>query len=115
MDDIGIIALLKCAQNRRLKSSGKSMPAMSVKSHSISCTMSRTWRKWSTIVERHRRVSRCQKILIQLLNKAYKDNVKGMIEDDVFVVLVNSFRKERSYLKSREQVLEDKTEAAQKT
>lgn len=54
-----------------------------------------------------------QKELIELLAKAYEDKVKGVMDDEAFILLTGAFKKEHALLKSQEQKLQEKLETTQ--
>lgn len=49
-----------------------------------------------------------------ILTKVYEDKVKGVIDDETFVLLISEFKKEREHLPHQRQHVREKLEAARK-
>lgn len=54
-----------------------------------------------------------QRELVGLLAKSYEEKVKGVIDDEAFILLIGAFKKERAMLKQQKQKLQEKLEIAQ--
>lgn len=59
-------------------------------------------------------ISRRVKEIAEILRNVYEDKVKGVIDDETFVMLVNSFKKERGELRNKEQQIQEQLEEAQR-
>lgn len=66
------------------------------------------------LLEEQRIMDKRQNELKKYLASAYEDKVKGVMDDETFVLLSNQFKKERDALKDAQQKTRSKLEAAQK-
>lgn len=66
------------------------------------------------LMEQQRQTDKRQNELKMYLATAYEDKVKGMIDDEIFVMLSDQFKKERSQLKEAQQRIQTELETTQK-
>ena len=66
------------------------------------------------LMEQQRIMDKRQSELRKYLATAYEDKVKGVIDDETFVLLSNKFKKERDLLKEAQQRIQTECETAQK-
>ena len=66
------------------------------------------------LTEQQRIMDKRQNELRKYLATAYEDKVKGVIDDETFVLLSNQFKKERDLLKEMQQRIQTECETAQK-
>ena len=66
------------------------------------------------LMEQQRKLDKRQSELRKYLATAYEDKVKGVMDDETFVLLSNRFKRERDELKEGQQRIQAEFEAAQK-
>lgn len=66
------------------------------------------------LMEQQRKLDKRQNELRKYLATAYEDKVKGVMDDEIFVLLSNQFKRERDELKETQQKIQTKFETAQK-
>lgn len=66
------------------------------------------------LMEQQRKMDKRQNELKKYLATAYEDKVKGVMDDETFVLLSNQFKRERDQLKEAQQKNQAKFETAQK-
>lgn len=66
------------------------------------------------LMEQQRQMDKRQNELRKYLATAYEDKVKGVIDDETFVLLSNQFKKERDQLKETQQKIQKRFETTQK-
>ncbi len=66
------------------------------------------------LMEQQRKLDKRQSELRKYLATAYEDKVKGVMDDETFVLLSNQFKRERNELKEGQQRIQAEFEAAQK-
>lgn len=66
------------------------------------------------LMEQQRKMDKRQNELKKYLATAYEDKVKGVMDDETFVLLSNQFKRERDELKEAQQRIQTEFETAQK-
>lgn len=66
------------------------------------------------LTEQQQKMDRRQNELRKYLATAYEDRVKGVMDDETFVLLGNQFKRERDELKETQQKIQTEFETAQK-